>query len=138
MGNATGAEKHKRVFKVGGHRMARATRTVANNTAETEKVEDLTTEEEKAVETANNEVVEEDTFIYIGPTLSTGIRENAIFKGPREKVEEYLKNTIDKCPQVRLLLVTTGSLAKNKAKVKTTGTLLNKYYTDVLSLSKKQ
>lgn len=118
--------------------MARATRTVANNTAETEKVEDLTTEEEKAVETANNEVVEEDTFIYIGPTLSTGIRENAIFKGPREKVEEYLKNTIDKCPQVRLLLVTTGSLAKNKAKVKTTGTLLNKYYTDVLSLSKKQ
>lgn len=117
--------------------MASRTRTVAENTAEADKVEELTTEEEKAVETANSEATE-DTFIYIGPTLRTGIRENSIFKGSREKVEEYLKPTIEKFPQVRLLLVTTESLAKNKAKVKTAGTLLNKYYTDVLSLSNKQ
>ena len=117
--------------------MASRTRTTAENTAETDKVEELTTEEKKAVKTANNEATE-DTFIYIGPTLRTGIRENSIFKGSRESVEEYLKPTLEKFPQVRLLLVTTGSLAKNKAKVKTAGTLLNKYYTDVLSLSNKQ
>lgn len=137
MGNATGTEKYKQIFNVGGHRMARATRTAAENTAESDKVEELTTEEKKAIEKANNEA-SKDTFIYIGPTLRTGIRENSIFKGSREKVEEYLKPTIDRFPQVRLLLVTTESLAKNKAKVKTAGTLLNKYYTDVLSLSNKQ
>ncbi len=117
--------------------MASRTRTVAENTAENDKAEELTTEEKKAVKTANNEATEE-TFIYIGPTLRTGIRENAIFKGTRESVEEYLKPTLEKIPQVRLLLVTTESLAKNKAKVKKAGTLLNKYYTDVLSLSNKQ
>ena len=52
-------------------------------------------------------------------------------------MEEHLKDTIDKIPQVRLLIVTTDSLAVNKAKVKKTGTLLNKYYNDVLSLSNK-
>ena len=53
------------------------------------------------------------------------------------EIEEYLKPTIEKLPQVRLLIVTTESLAVNKPKTKKAGTLLNKYYNDVLSLMRK-
>lgn len=38
---------------------------------------------------------------------------------------------------LRLLIVATESLAVCKPKVKTAGTLLNKYYNDVLSLMRK-
>ena len=75
--------------------------------------------------------------IYIGPTTNTGLVENTIFTGNRETVEKYLEPTIEKLPQVRLLIVATESLAVCKPKVKTAGTLLNKYYNDVLSLMRK-
>ena len=65
-------------------------------------------------------------------TTRTGLVENTIFSGSRESVEEHLKDTLEKIPQVRLLIVATESLAVNKA-----GTLLNKYYNDVLSLSSR-
>ena len=68
---------------------------------------------------------------------NTGLVENTIFTGNRETVEKYLEPTIKKLPQVRLLIVTTESLAVCKPKVKTAGTLLNKYYNDVLSLMRK-
>ena len=115
--------------------MAAGTRTTAKKAAESAKVENLPTEAEKTQETANMKATE-GRFIYIGPTTKTGLVENTIFTGTREGVETYLKNTLDKIPQVRLLIVATESLADCKAKVKKTGTLLNKYYNDVLSLSK--
>ena len=115
--------------------MPRASKT-ATKAEETEQAVKSTTEAEKPQETANTKATE-GRFIYIGPTTKTGLVENAIFTGTREGVEEHLKDTIDKIPQVRLLIVTTDSLAVNKAKVKKTGTLLNKYYNDVLSLSNK-
>lgn len=116
--------------------MAARTRTTAEKAVENEQVENTTTKAEKTQETANTKATE-GRFIYIGPTTKTGLVENAIFTGTREGVEEHLKDTIDKIPQVRLLIVTTDSLAVNKAKVRKTGTLLNKYYNDVLSLSNK-
>ena len=79
----------------------------------------------------------EERFIYIGPTTNTGLVENTIFTGSRKAVEKYLEPTIEKLPQVRLLIVATESLAVSKPKVKTGGTLLNKYYNDVLSLMRK-
>jgi len=79
----------------------------------------------------------EETFIYIGPTTRTGLVENAIVKGTRESVEEYLKDAIAEIPQIKMLIVPTESLAANKEKAKKAGTLLNKYYNDVLSLSRK-
>lgn len=77
-----------------------------------------------------------DNFIYIGPSLGTGIKENAVFTGTRESVEGLLKNTFEKYPQAKILLIPTEGLAKAKSQVKKKGTLLNKYYTDILSLSK--
>lgn len=52
-------------------------------------------------------------------------------------MEEYLKDVIAEIPQVKMLIVPTESLATNRAKVKQAGTLINKYYNDVLSLSRK-
>lgn len=115
--------------------MAAGTRTTAKKAVESAKVENLPTEAEKTQETANMKATE-GRFIYIGPTTKTGLVENTIFTGTREGVETHLKDTLDKIPQVRLLIVATESLADCKAKVKKTGTLLNKYYNDVLSLSK--
>lgn len=112
------------------------TSITAAQTKEIESVANSATETEKTQEKANTEVTEE-SFIYIGPTTNTGLIENAVFMGTREEIEKYLEKTIEKLPQVRLLIVTTESLAINKPKVKKAGTLLNKYYNDVLSLMRK-
>lgn len=136
MGVATDSQGCKTVFRVkevgkyakseqNSHK-GRRKRTGGNSTAETEKPQ----------ETANTNATEE-RFIYIGPTTNTGLVENTIFTGNRETVEKYLEPTIEKLPQVRLLIVATESLAVCKPKVKTAGTLLNKYYNDVLSLMRK-
>ncbi len=78
----------------------------------------------------------ESTFIYIGPTLDTGLRKNAIFCGIREKVEEHLKESLEKYPQAKMLLFDTKNLMEAKVKMKKSGTLLNKYYNDLVSLSR--
>lgn len=115
--------------------MAAGTRTTAKKAVESARTENLPTEAEKTQETANTKATE-GRFIYIGPTTQTGLVENTIFTGTRGGVETHLKDTLEKIPQVRLLIVATESLADCKAKVKKTGTLLNKYYNDVLSLSR--
>ena len=94
------------------------------------------TQEGNGQETANTNATE-GTFIYIGPTTRTGLIENTIVKGTRESVEGYLKDAIAEIPQVKMLIVPTESLATGRAKVKKAGTLLNKYYNDVLSLTRK-
>lgn len=116
--------------------MAGKTTKTAENAVENAEVVNSTPEAEKTQETANTEATE-GRFIYIGPTTGTGLVANTIFTGTREAVEEHLKDTLDKIPQVRLLIVATKSLAESKAKVKKTGTILNEYYNDVLSLSRK-
>lgn len=116
--------------------MAAGKRTTADKAVENEKAVNPTPKAEKGQETANTEATE-GRFIYIGPTTRTGLVENTIFSGSRESVEEHLKDTLEKIPQVRLLIVATESLAVNKAKVRKAGTLLNKYYNDVLSLSSR-
>lgn len=114
----------------------------AENSVEKEQVVNSTPKEEKQQETANTEAAEgagnteEETFIYIGPTTK-GLIENTIVKGTRESVEDYLKDVIAEIPQVKMLIVPTERLATNRVKTKQAGTLLNKYYNDVLSLSRK-
>ena len=117
--------------------MATKKDVTAENDIESEKVENTTPNEEKTQETANTEATE-GSFVYIGPTLNTGVKENSVFKGTREQVEEHLKPTIEKYPQAKMLLVTTENLGNSKAKAKQTGTLLNKYYNDIVNLSKKR
>ncbi len=128
--------------KTTGTQTAAENATVAENGVENEKAVN-SPKEEKGQETANTEATEgaenaeEETFIYIGPTTHTGLIENTIVKGTRESVEKYLKDAIEEIPQIKMLIVPTESLAVNRAKVRQTGTLLNKYYNDVLSLLRK-
>lgn len=121
--------------KTTGTQTAAESTTAAENGGKNEQAVNSTPKEEKGQETANTEATEE-TFIYIGPTTK-GLIENTIVKGTRESVEEYLKDVIAEIPQVKMLIVPTESLATNRAKVKQAGTLINKYYNDVLSLSRK-
>lgn len=128
--------------KVTGAQTAAESTTEAENSVKKEQAVNSTPKEEKRQETANTEATEgagnagEETFIYIGPTTK-GLIENTIVKGTRESVEKYLKDVIAEIPQVKMLIVPTESLATNRAKVKQAGTLINKYYNDVLSLSRK-
>lgn len=117
--------------------MSAKTRKTAEITAENAEVENPSTEAEKAQETAHTKATK-GRFIYIGPTMNTGLVMNTIFDGTREEVEEYLKDTLEKIPQVKLLIVATENLAECKAKVNRTGTILNKYFNDILSLSRKE
>ena len=111
--------------------------TTTEDGVKTEEVGNVTAEAEKTQETANTEATE-GSFIYVGPSLRTGVRKNTVFTGTREEVEEYLKPTLEAYPQAKTLLIPTESLAKVKSQVNTRGTLLNKYYTDLLSLSAKR
>ena len=122
--------------KTTGAQTAAESTTEAENSVKKEQAVNSTPNGEKRQETANTEATE-GRFIYIGPTTRTGLVENTIFSGSRESVEEHLKDTLEKITQVRLLIVATESLAVNKAKVRKAGTLLNKYYNDVLSLSSR-
>ena len=136
MGVATGSQECKTVFRVKEVGKYAESEQNSHKAEETEQAVKSTTEAEKPQETANTNATEE-RFIYIGPTTNTGLVENTIFTGSRAEIEKYLKPTIEKLPQVRLLIVTTESLAVNKPKTKKAGTLLNKYYNDVLSLMRK-
>ncbi len=121
--------------KVTGAQTAAESTTEAENSVKKEQAVNSTPKEEKRQKTADTEAAEE-TFIYIGPT-ARGLIENTIVKGTRESVEDYLHDVIEEIPQIKMLIVPTESLATNRAKVKQAGTLINKYYNDVLSLSRK-
>ena len=124
-----------------GAQMAAGSTTEAGNSVKKEQV-NSTPKEEKRQGTANTEATVgagnagEETFIYIGPTTK-GLIENTIVKGTRESVEEYLKDVIAEIPQAKMLIVPTERLAGSRAKAKQAGTLLNKYYNDILSLRGK-
>lgn len=121
--------------KTAGTQTAAKNATEAENSVKNEQTVNSAPKEEEGQETANKDNTEE-TYIYIGPTTN-GLIENTIIKGTKEEAEEYLKDVIEKIPQVKMLIVPTETLAANKAKAKKTGTLFNKYYNDVLSLSRK-
>lgn len=102
----------------------------------TEPARDMAADKDTAAGQAEGKQQVQENFIYIGPQLGTGIKENAVFTGTRKDVEECLKSTFEMYPQAKMLLIPTKKLAEAKMQAGTKGTLLNKYYTDVLSLSK--
>lgn len=74
------------------------------------------------------------TLIYIGPTLPKGMLKcNSIFNGTEAEIKAHLKPIIDKFPLVEKLLVSTDGLAEKKDRVQTSGNILNKYYSDLVS-----
>ena len=105
--------------------------------AEEAKVDNSTNEtvnaENGAAEKAKKEP-DTSTLIYIGPTLPKGMLKcNSIFNGTEAEIKAHLKPIIDKFPLVEKLLVSTDGLAEKKDRVQTSGNILNKYYSDLVS-----
>lgn len=72
-------------------------------------------------------------YIYIGPSVGIELRKNNIFAGNETEIFMYLEKYIKKCPQIKNLIIDTANLAKVKNKVNQKGTILNKYYGEILS-----
>nr|DAW12487.1 MAG TPA: hypothetical protein [Caudoviricetes sp.] len=111
--------------------MAKATTasaTAAEKDAEKVQAVENTTTEEKAVKTQSETV----KLIYIGPNLPKAMLPcNKIFEGTDKEIEEELSFILEKFPLVRKMLVPISELADKKDKVKTTGNVYNKYYSDL-------
>lgn len=72
---------------------------------------------------------------YIGPSLPAGrLKTNKVFIGTRAEIEGELKEVLEKYPLVRKLLVPVEKMAEKKDRVKTAGNILNKYYSDLVSV----
>lgn len=106
----------------------------SQNEAEKETVKENTTEEVKTARKGKYEA-EKETYIYIGPTIRAGeLKSNAMFTGTREEIKEYLKEILEAIPQAERLLIPLRNLAESKSKVGQKGTLLNRFYNEIVSL----
>jgi hypothetical protein len=114
--------------------MAKATTasaTAAEKDAEKVQAVENTTTEEKATETANTQP-ETVKLVYIGPNLPKAMLQcNKVFEGTEEGIKKELSFILEKFPLVEKMLVPTKELAEKKDKVKTTGNVYNKYYSDL-------
>ena len=73
-------------------------------------------------------------LIYIGPTLPAGkLKCNRIFEGTEAAIKKELEAVIKEYPLVERMLVNVEGLTEKKARVRTAGTIMNKYYSDILS-----
>lgn len=79
-----------------------------------------------------------DTFVYCGPSIPRGrLKENAVFRGTLADVLNYLADVVEDYPQIPRLIVPTNRLAVFAVKVKTTGNIAHKYYSDIASAIRK-
>jgi len=89
-----------------------------------------------ATETANTDNA--TSYVYIGPSLpGAKLMTNTVLSGTRKEISEYYKDVIEQYPNVAKLIVPVGKLSESRAKVRTNGNVLNKYYNDLLSQVKK-
>ena len=110
---------------------AAASATAAEKDAEKVQVVENTTTEEKDAETANAQP-KTVKLVYIGPNLPKAMLQcNKIFEGTEEGIKKELSFILEKFPLVEKMLVPTKELAEKKDKVKTTGNVYNKYYSDL-------
>lgn len=110
---------------------AAANATAAEKDAEKVQAVENTTAEEKATETANTQP-ETVKLVYIGPNLPKAMLQcNKVFEGTEEGIKKELSFILEKFPLVEKMLVPTKELAEKKDKVKTTGNVYNKYYSDL-------
>lgn len=92
---------------------------------------------EEAVEAAakvakEQSVINEGTYIYIGPSLPKGkLKSNTVLQGEREEIEEHLKEILEEFPEVKRLIVPTSKLGESKAKLKAQGNSLYNSYEKV-------
>lgn len=114
--------------------MAAVSAKTAAGAAKTSKVENTTTETEKAVETANTAPEEVVKLVYVGPTLPKGqLKQNSIFEGTEKEIKKELEKVLEKYPLAEKMLVPVRNLAEAKRKAGTAGNIMNKWYADIAS-----
>lgn len=105
------------------------------NGAKKEVVKENNTKETNDAEKDKYEA-EKETFIYIGPTVRNGaLKTNAMLTGTKEEIKKYLKEILETVPQVERLVIPLRNLPDSKSKVGQKGTLLNKYYNEIVSIN---
>ena len=73
-------------------------------------------------------------LIYIGPQLPrTAVKPNTVLTGTEKQIKEGLADVFERFPLAEKMLVPVEGLADSKDKIRTAGTLLNKYYADLVS-----
>lgn len=77
------------------------------------------------------------TLVYIGPSLPYGkLRSSMILKGTQEEIDGFLAEIREQYPEVTHLLVPPDKLTQALEKVGRKGTILHKYYEDMLAKSR--
>lgn len=93
--------------------------------------------EEKVVQTENKKIEKEEVvkLAYIGPTLPAGqLKCNRIFIGTVTEIKEELKPVLEKYPLVEKMLVPAEKMGEKKERARTSGNILHKYYSDLVSI----
>lgn len=86
----------------------------------------VTRKEKKAV--AKTLPAEDSVFVYIGPTIRGVITCGAVCKGARIDADPMIAWAIKKYPQIATLIVPGATLAADRIKVKSVGTMLHQNY----------
>lgn len=77
------------------------------------------------------------TLVYIGPSLPYGkMRSSMILNGTEEEIDGFLAKIKEQYPEVTHLLVPPERLTDALEKVARKGTILHKYYEDMLAKSR--
>lgn len=72
----------------------------------------------------------QESLIYLGPSLPTGISENTIYCGT-DKTKGWLDKKMEGFPAAPKLLVRIGDCPEKRKEVKTPGTLLHECYQEL-------
>ena len=86
---------------------------------------------------SSDEAAEQLTLVYIGPSLPYGkMRSSMILTGTEEEINGFLAEIKEQYPEVTHLLVPPDKLTDALEKVARKGTILHKYYEDMLAKSR--
>lgn len=81
----------------------------------------------------------EETVVYFGPSIPFGrLRTAMILKGSEEELMRFLEPELEKYPEVRHLVAPVEKLSEAMEKVGRRGTLLHKYYEDMLAKTRAE
>lgn len=97
------------------------------------------TAEETAVTADESEITLSETVtkVYIGPSIAfSRLRESMILTGTEEEIADFLCELTESYPEIPHLLIAPEALAAALDRVGRSGTLLHKYYEDVLAKSR--
>lgn len=75
-------------------------------------------------------------WVYIGPSIPFGkLREAMILEGTEEELKAFVSDLAEEYPEIPYLLVAPEELTEAMEKVGKKGTILHKYYSDMLAKS---